>query len=86
VQELKGFARIALQPGESKRVIFHLPVNCMAFYDAVYDFVLEPGRIKVMLGSSSQDIRLRGEFTITGADKMKVAKREFSCPVQITEL
>jgi beta-glucosidase len=77
VKELKGYTRLALQPGESKSVTFHLPVNQLAFYDTYLNLVLEPGRILVMLGSSSEDIRLDGEFELSGAAKMPVARRVF---------
>ncbi len=83
VKELKGYARLTLQPGEARKVTFHLPVNQLAFYDDDLNLVLEPGRIQVMLGSSSEDIRLRGEFEITGAQKMPVKERVFVCPVEI---
>jgi beta-glucosidase len=83
VRELKGFIRLSLEPGERKTVTFHLPVNQLAFYDPDLRLILEPGRILVMVGSSSADIRLRGEFEIIGAATMTVARRVFTCPVSI---
>ena len=83
VKELKGYARLTLQPGEACTVIFHLPVNQLAFYDEDLRLILEPGKIDVMLGSSSEDIRLRGLFEITGAKKTAVKERVFICPVSI---
>jgi len=85
VKELKGFARVSLLPDQAKRVTFTLPVNLMAFYNATYNLVIEPGSVQVMIGSSSQDIRLQGVFSITGASSMVVEKREFTCPVRITD-
>jgi beta-glucosidase len=67
VQELKGFRRISLAPGETRTITFQLDVRQLGFYNQAMAYVIEPGVIEVMIGSSSQDIRARGEFTITGA-------------------
>jgi beta-glucosidase len=83
VKELKGFARISLQPGETKQVMFHLPVNQLAYYDADLSLVLEPGSFKVMIGSSSNDIRLQGEFAVIGKNNTVIKDRVFVCPVEI---
>jgi beta-glucosidase len=83
VKELKGYVRLTLQPGEARTVIFHLPVNQLAFYDLDLDLILEPGGIDVMLGSSSEDIRLHGQFEIKGAKKIAVKERVLVCPVSI---
>jgi beta-glucosidase len=83
VKELKGYARISLQPGETRRVTFHLPVNQLAFYNNDLELVLETGTIEVMLGSSSEDIRLQGRFEISGGPKMVVDQRVFVCPVTV---
>jgi beta-glucosidase len=80
-KELKGYARVRLLPGESKFITFHLQVDQLAFYDNDLNLVVETGKIIVMLGSSSDDIRLSGEFEITGAGKMAVRERVFFCPV-----
>ncbi len=66
VKELKGFRRIALEPGEKKNIAFALSVNQLGFYNENMEFVVEPGTIEVMVGSASDDIRLSGEFEITG--------------------
>jgi beta-glucosidase len=49
-----------------QRVIFHLDASQLAFYDRDMKYVVEPGEIEVLLGSSSEDIRLEGTFEITG--------------------
>lgn len=67
VQQLVGFARVSLAPGQSAQLQFTLPVNQLAFLDSRMRWVVEPGEIRVMLGSSSADIRLRGAFNIEGA-------------------
>jgi len=67
VQELAGFCRVHLNPGEARAVSFSLKISQLAFYNADMEFVVEPGNIDVMVGSSSEDIRLRGEFEITGS-------------------
>ncbi len=63
---LKGFKRIALQPGETKTVTFSFDVRHLAFYDRNMRYQVEPGEITVKIGSSSQDIRLSGSFEIIG--------------------
>ncbi len=85
LKELKGYARVALGSGECRRVTFHLPVNQVAFYDLDLNLMLEPGRIDVMVGSSSDDIRLCSEFEITGEQCLAVKEREFVCPVSVEE-
>ena len=66
VKELKGFKRINLEPDQRKTVTFILSITQLGFYNNDMKYVVEPGTIKVMAGSSSEDIRLTGEFEITG--------------------
>src|SRR5882762_9131885 len=63
-KNLRGFERIRLLPGETKTVKFMLKPDDLALWDRSMRFVVEPGKFKVMVGSSSEDIRLRGEFEI----------------------
>jgi beta-glucosidase len=83
VRELKGFVRIRIDPGRSRKVTFNLPVDLLAFYDESLDLVTEPGQIQVRVGSSSADIRLQGIFTITGSGKKKINRRVTACPVSV---
>jgi beta-glucosidase len=62
---LRGFERLRLKPGEVKTVTFVLTPDDLALWDPGMHFVVEPGVFKVMVGSSSGDIRLSGEFEIT---------------------
>ena len=64
VMELKGFQRIHLAPGEVKEVTLELPVERLRFLDRDMRWVVEPGTYRIMVGSSSKDIRLRGELTV----------------------
>jgi beta-glucosidase len=65
VQELKGFRRVELQPGETKDVMISLDRRAVSFYDPVVkEWASEPGQFDVMVGSSSRDIRLKGGFEL----------------------
>ena len=83
IKELKGYRRLFMNPGETRKVTFHLSVNQLAFYGNDLSLVVEPGTIKVMVGSSSEDIRLRDEFEIIGPKKIAVKERVFVCPVTV---
>ena len=64
LKELKGFQRVSsLAPGQTKTLTFNLAAGQLALYDQG-QWLVEPGLIKVMVGSSSADIRLSGEFSI----------------------
>jgi beta-glucosidase len=63
-KNLRGFERVHLAPGESKTVTFTLTPDDLALWDREMHFVVEPGAFRVMIGASSEDIRLTGEFTI----------------------
>lgn len=64
VIRLAGFQRVHLAPGESGEVSFVLGPEQLRVLDADAKWVLEPGRVAVMVGASSRDIRLRGELTV----------------------
>jgi beta-glucosidase len=60
IKELRGFQRISLNSKERKAVTFTLPVSDLAFYDVTAKkFVVKPGAFDIMVGSSSEDIRLK---------------------------
>jgi beta-glucosidase len=64
VMELRGFTRIHLKAGESREVSFALGPDDLRMLDRDLRWVVEPGVFRVMIGASSEDIRLRGEFTV----------------------
>ena len=59
VKELKGFQKIALQPGETKTVSIEVTPDSLAFYDVKMKYVVEPGDFEIMVGSSSRDADLQ---------------------------
>lgn len=61
---LRGFERITLHPGESKEVSFTLTPQDLGLWDIHNNFTVEPGTFAVMVGASSTDIRLNGQFEI----------------------
>jgi len=66
-KELKGFHKVALQPGEQKTLTFTLKPRDLSYYDpAVHGWVAEPGDFEVLVGASSRDIRAVGRFNLAG--------------------
>ena len=64
-KELKGFAKIHLKPGEAKEVTIELDRRAFAFYDpSQRDWIVETGDFDILVGASSQDIRLSGTIRI----------------------
>jgi beta-glucosidase len=60
VKELKGFKKVFLKPGESRRITLDIPVSSLAFYsEAQSQFVVEPGEFTLQLGASASDIKQR---------------------------
>lgn len=83
VLELKGFARIQVDPGKQKTVAFRLPVDLLAYYDGSFKLVVEPGTFKILVGSSSTDIRLSESIEVAGTVPVEIKDRLFACPVDI---
>lgn len=72
VKELKGFSKIALNPGESKTVSFTLNKDKLSFYSKELKWIAEAGNFEVMVGSASDDIRLQSKLNITAAELGKL--------------
>ena len=81
VKQLAGFARVTLAPGETKRVGFRVDLGQLAFYDPEMELVVEPGAVEVLLGASSEDLRARETFEITGP--RRVLRRDEIRPTQV---
>jgi beta-glucosidase len=64
VKALKGFQRIKLKAGEEKEVSFWITPEKLQLLDGKMKWVVEPGEFRIMIGSSSKDIRLRDVITV----------------------
>jgi beta-glucosidase len=64
-QELRGFKRVALEPGETKTVKMRLPAASLAYWDtARHAFVVEDGNLELRVGASSADERLKTTIVV----------------------
>ena len=64
VMELRGFTRVHLAPGEEREVTFRLGPEELEMLDRDLRRVVEPGSFRILVGSSSRDIRLRGTLEV----------------------
>lgn len=68
-KELKGFEKVSLAPGESKQINFELTNRDFSFYSIKNkEWMIEQGNYGILIGSSSRDIRLKGEIYATGEE------------------
>jgi beta-glucosidase len=68
LKDLRDFARVALQPGETKTVRMSLPASSLAFWDADTErWVVEREPVELQVGGSSADVRLTTTVQVAGA-------------------
>jgi beta-glucosidase len=68
-KQLKGFEKVLLEPGQTERVSFRLDERALSYWDTGADaWVVQSGVYRIMVGSSSQDIRLQGSVAISPSD------------------
>ena len=73
MQELKGFDKVYLAPGETKTVTFTLCKRAFSYYNVdIADWYAENGAYEIAVGASSRDIRLTAPVTLTGSPRLKV--------------
>ncbi|HSU28428.1 MAG TPA: glycoside hydrolase family 3 N-terminal domain-containing protein [Chitinophagaceae bacterium] len=65
IMELKGFQRIHLAAGESNRISFEITPEMLSMLNNKMEEIVEPGDFRIMIGSSSRDIRLKETLTVT---------------------
>jgi beta-xylosidase len=85
VRFLAGFARVELEAGECRRVVFRLHADRTSFHGVAGTPVVEPGLIEVGLGSSSADLRLTGELELCGPERHPGPDRVLTTPVRVLE-
>ncbi len=65
-EELKGFSRVHLDPGQTKTVTMALPAAQLAYWnDTTHSMTVEPEQVELRVGASSADIRLRKTIRVT---------------------
>jgi len=64
VKELKDFKKVFLRPGESRRVSFNVNRDMLYFYNDNLELITQPGQFQVMIGSASDDIKLKRTFEL----------------------
>ncbi|MCX6307434.1 MAG: glycoside hydrolase family 3 C-terminal domain-containing protein, partial [Bacteroidia bacterium] len=62
--QLRGFERVPLNPGETKTVKFSLKPEDFELLDRNMNWVVEPGKFEIMIGASSEDIKLKQEIEL----------------------
>jgi beta-glucosidase len=71
--ELAGFAKLALKPGEKKSVELELDPSVFAYYSLERkEWVVEPGEYEILVGASSRDFRLRSTVIVHGEELLNV--------------
>ena len=77
--ELKHFEKVALEPGESKKITFDLNFRDFAFYDSnIHDWRVETGQYAILIGASCEDIRLKQSIQIHSNQKVKKVYDKYS--------
>ena len=71
-KNLRGFERVNLQPGETKEVMFTITPEDLSLYNEEEKWVVEPGDFRIMIGSSSADIRLSDTLTVVSYQDSRV--------------
>jgi beta-glucosidase len=85
VKELKGFKRVTLEPGQTKTIAFELYTNQLGFYNREMCYVVEPGTIELMVGSSSEDLPLQTKIEIIGETTEISRDKKFFSKVMLRE-
>jgi len=83
VKQLAGFLRVPLQAGEKKTVRFMVDAAQLGYYNETMAFVVEPGRVEWMLGTSAHDLPFTGCVTLTGAAVNVMGKRKYASLAEI---
>ncbi len=83
IKELKAFKRVTIEPEQTCTVSFRLSMSQLGFYDRDENFVIEPGTVDVMVGSSSQDIHCTGSFEIVGQKKIVTGDKAYFSAAEV---
>jgi beta-glucosidase len=84
VKELRGFARVPLEPGQRRTVTFRLAAEQLAFTGVDGRLLVEPGRFRVMVGTSSAELPCQATFEVTGQTVEVAARTRYFTDVRIS--
>ena len=84
LKELRGFARVSLEPGARQTVTFGLAVEQLAFTGVDGTLRIEPGHHRVMVGTSSAELPLEARFEVIGDVRELPARNVFFSTVRIS--
>lgn len=84
VRELVGFARVALEPGETRRVTFDLDLAILAYHDLDMRLVVTPGPVELMAGGSSAELPVSVTLACTGDTVVHERRTVFLTSCRIT--
>lgn len=83
VQELRGFKRVSLEPGEEKTVVFNLSLRQMGYYDENMEFVVEPGTLEIKIGNKCKDYPIVEKIQIVGEKRNVKNRRVYTCQTEV---
>ena len=83
IKELRGFARVTLEPGQSRSVTFTLAAEQLAFVDQPGRWLVEPGEFRLMVGSSSVDLPLEASLTVGGTARHIESRSRYLTQVSV---
>lgn len=82
IKQLAGFKRVKLKAEEEKEIRFALDTAQLGFYNEDMEFVVEPGALSIMIGTSSENIVFEEEIQLTGEIVNVLGKRKYTCEVE----
>jgi beta-glucosidase-like glycosyl hydrolase len=88
VKELKAFQRVTLQPGQKAKVTFAIPVDMLNFTNFENKRMVEAGEFEIMVGASSNDVKLRARVEVVGENRVldRYWRMESRAEVQLLEM
>lgn len=82
-KQLAAFKRVELAPGEERRVSFEVGLSQLAYYNEDMRFVVEPGTLRVMVGTSAHDLPLAGQVALAGDAVDVMGKRSYAATATV---
>lgn len=82
-KSLSGFKRVELNTGEEKTVSFTLDTAQLGYYNENMNFVVEPGELEIMVGTSAHALPLKDSVWLTGKTVNVMGKRTYSCAAEV---